>query len=201
MLALYQTTGAITWLDAARALTAAMVRDFWDADAHSFYDTARDHDPLITRPRELTDNATPSGSALACDVLLHLATLDDIIEYRDIVTQLLDAVAAPMAEHPLGFGHWLGVADRAVHGAVEVALIAGDDGHAELSRVLRRTYVPTLVIAHGPDGDGAPALVRDRVAIDGEATAYVCRNFTCELPTTDTGELAHQLRAATRHRA
>ena len=200
LLALYQTTGALTLLTTARTLASAMVRDFWDADAHSFYDTARDHDTLITRPRELTDNATPSGSALACDLLLHLATLDDIAEYRRIVTQLLDAVAAPMAEHPLGFGHWLGVADRAVHGSVEVALIAGDDGHDELSRVLRRTYVPTLVLAHGPVGADAPALVRDRVAIDGAATAYVCRNFSCELPTTDTGELAHQLRTAVRQR-
>ncbi len=199
LLALYQTTGALAPLETARALAAAMIRDFWDADAHSFYDTARDHDTLITRPRELTDNATPSGSALACDLLLHLAELDDVAEYRAIVTQLLDAVAAPMAEHPLGFGHWLGVADRAVHGAVEVALIACDDGHDELLRVLRRTYVPTLVLAHGPAGAGAPALVRDRSAIDGAATAYVCRNYTCELPTTDTGELAHQLRTAVRH--
>lgn len=201
LLALYQTTGAQPLLETARTLAAAMVRDFWDPDARSFYDTARDHDTLITRPRELTDNATPSGSALACDVLLHLASLDDVVEYREIVAQLLDAVTAPMLEHPLGFGHWLGVADRAVHGAVEVALIAGDDGTAELSRVLRRTYVPTLVLAHGPDGVGAPALVRDRVAIDGAAMAYVCRNFACELPTADTAELAHQLRTAVRHRA
>ncbi len=200
LLALYQTTGSLALLETARTLAAAMVRDFWQADARSFYDTARDQDTLITRPRELTDNATPSGSALACDVLLHLAALDGIAEYRDIVTQLLDAVAASMAEHPLGFGHWLGVADRAVHGSVEVALIAGDDGYDELSRVLRRTYVPTLVLAHGPEGVGAPALVRDRSAMDGVTTAYVCRNFTCELPTTDTGELAHQLRTAVRQR-
>jgi hypothetical protein len=197
LLALYQASGSLDALRTARALGAAMVRDFWDADARSFYDTARDHEALITRPRELTDNATPSGAALACDVLLHLATLDGTPGYRDIVTTLLDAVTAPMAEHPLGFGHWLGVADRHLHGAVEVVLAPGTEGDAAMQAVLRRTYVPTLVLARTTDSD-APSLALGREAIDGRTTAYVCRDFTCALPTTDAGELAHQLRQAVR---
>jgi uncharacterized protein len=198
-LALYQDTGALHALNTARAVAAAMVRDFWDADTNSFFDTARDHDALITRPRELTDNATPSGSSLACDVLLHLAALDERPDYRDIVAHLLAAVAAPMMEHPLGFGHWLGVADRMIFGAVQVAVIGeGELSHA-LSDTLRRMYVPTLVLARGDAGDDAPALVRDRPMAGGVATAYVCRDSTCELPTTDSAELARQLRHAVRH--
>jgi uncharacterized protein YyaL (SSP411 family) len=198
LLALYQATGAHAPLQTARTLATAMVRDFWDAGACCFYDTAREHDVLITRPRELTDNATPSGSALACDVLLHLATLDDIPAYRDIVTVMLEAVAAPMTEHPLGFGHWLGVADRLVHGAVEVAVVPGTDDAAAIDAVVRGMYIPTLVLARGPVSNGAPALLHDREAIDGRSTAYVCRNFTCALPTTKAGVLAHQLRGAVR---
>ena len=197
-LALYHDTGALHALNTARALASAMVRDFWDADTHGFFDTARDHDTLITRPRELTDNATPSGSSLACDVLLHLAALDERPDYRDIVAQLLDAVAAPMMEHPLGFGHWLGVADRMIFGAVQVAVIGETDATHALSDTLRRMYVPTLVLARGPAGDGAPALVSDRPTASGAATAYVCRDSTCELPTTESAELARQLRHAVR---
>ena len=196
-LSLYQATGALATLDVARALAAAMVRDFWDADARSFYDTARDHGTLITRPRDLSDNATPSGTSLACDVLLHLASLDEHPAYRDIVSHLLDAVAAPMAEQPLGFGHWLGVADCAVHGAVQVALIDGH-GAAVLRDALRRMYVPTLVLAHGVAAPGAPALVTNRPAIGGAGTAYVCRDSSCELPTVDAAEMARQLRRAVR---
>jgi uncharacterized protein len=201
MLALYQATGTLAHLQSARALARVMVRDFHDATAGSFYDTARDHETLITRPRDLTDNATPSGSALACDVLLHLAVLDDVPTYRDIVSAQLNAVAALMVEHPLGFGHWLGVADRLVHGAVEVALVAEPASDGALLDVLRQTFVPTLVLARGANAPNAPALLRDRALQAGAPTAFVCRAYSCELPTSDGAVLARQLRAAVRFTA
>ena len=197
-LALYQSTGAIEILETARELASAMVRDFWDVDAQSFYDTSRDHEALITRPRELTDGATPCGSSLACDVLLHLDALDERPDYRAIVAHMLAAVAAPMAEHPLGFGNWLGLADRSIFGAVQVALVAGADAGNSLAATVRRMYVPTLVLARGPASEAAPALLRERIALNGASTAYVCRDSTCELPTTDASELARQLRQAVR---
>jgi uncharacterized protein len=200
LLALYTANGSGATLEQARRITRAMLRDFWDADARSFYDTAHDHERLITRPRELTDNATPSGSALACDVLLQLASLDDMADYRAIVHDILHAVSRPMGEHPLGFGYWLGVADRLVHGAVEVALVRGqEDPDDALMQVLRQTYVPTLVLARGnASGAEAPALLRHRTPIGGHATAFVCRGMSCDLPTSDPALLARQLREATR---
>jgi uncharacterized protein YyaL (SSP411 family) len=199
MLALYQATGEAASLRTARRLAAAMVRDFHDADSRSFYDTARDHETLITRPRELTDNAVPAGASLACDVLLRLASLDGTAEYRAIVTEHLDAVAALMAEHPLGFGHWLGVADRYVHGGIDIVLVTGADGDAAMLDVLRRAYLPTLLLARGhPDDVDAPLLLRDRPAVGGRTTAYLCRNFSCELPTTEPMVLAQQVRTAVR---
>ncbi len=201
LLLLYQATGSVAHLETARRIARAMVRDFYDAEARCFHDTAHDHEALITRPRDMVDNATPSGSALACDLLLHLASLDDEPSYRSIVERHLEAVAGLMAEHPLGFGHWLGVADRLVHGAVEVALVPGIDAPAALSDVMRHMYVPTLVLAPGPPGAGAPALLRNRPAVDGRSTAYVCRRGACQLPTHDTSVLAQQLRTAVRFTA
>ena len=199
LLALYQVTGDLSFLRTARRLASAMVRDFFDITSHGFFDTARDHEALITRPRELTDNATPSGASMACDVLLQLAALDATPGYREIVAGHLESVASPMAEHPLGFGHWLGVTDRFVHGGVDVALVTGDDGDNALLAVLRRAYVPTLLLARGlPTDPDAPALLRNRPAIGGRSTAYVCRDFSCDLPTTEPSGLAQQLRTAVR---
>jgi len=104
-----------------------------------------------------------------------------------------------MAEHPLGFGHWLGVADRFVHGGIDVALVSGRDGDGEMLEVLRSAYVPTLLLARGDATDpDAPALLRERPAVNGQTTAYVCHDFRCELPATAPALLAQQLRAAVR---
>lgn len=197
----YTLTGDLHWLQRARAMAARLVADFHDDAAQGFWDTARDGEPLITRPRDLTDNAVPSGTSLACDLLLRLAILDDRADWRAIVDGVLASLARHMAEHPLAFGHLLGVADMAVHGAIEVAIVGDHGDAAALERVVSATYVPSLVLAHASERatlPDAPALVKGRGMRDGRGTAYVCRGYTCDAPTTEPDELRAQLDAASR---
>jgi uncharacterized protein YyaL (SSP411 family) len=74
-LALYELTFDTRWIERARALTDAVVQWFWDDRAGAFFDTPSDHEELVTRPRDITDNATPSGSSLAVELLLRLGDL------------------------------------------------------------------------------------------------------------------------------
>ncbi len=201
-LALYQLTFDRMWLDRARALGDAIIARFWDDDAEAFFDTAADSEPLVTRPRDVTDNAIPSGSSLAVELLVLLGIYFDEAGYTARATHLLATVAEPMARYPTGFGHWLGAADLVVRGAVEVA-ITGDPVDARfiaLSRTVTRRYVPSLIVAGGM-GDGARgiALLRDRAR--SEPTAYVCRAYSCDAPTADAAVLGAQLDAlrATTH--
>jgi uncharacterized protein len=93
----------------------------------------------------------------------------------------------------------LGVADGAVRGAIQVALAGEPRAPAfnALERVVAEEYVPSLVLAGGqPDARGVPALLRDRTAGEAGATAYVCRGFTCDLPTSEPAELRQQLGSA-----
>jgi uncharacterized protein YyaL (SSP411 family) len=195
----YVLTGDVHWLRRTRALAERLVADFWDPEVQSFWDTARDGEALVTRPRDLTDNAVPSGSSLACDLLLRLAILDDREEWRLIVDLVLATLASHMTEHPLAFGHLLGVADMAVHGAVEVAIVGDHGDAAALERAVAASYVPSLVLAHASESAtlaDAPALVKGRGMRDGRGTAYVCRGYTCDAPTTEPDELRAQLAAA-----
>lgn len=199
-LALYELTFDAAWLERSRRLAGSLVDWFWDDDASAFFDTARDHDELPTRPRDTTDNATPSGTSLAAELLLRLG---DVLGEPDLVRRgafVLETLAEPMARFPLAFGHALTAADLAVHGAVEVA-IAGDPARADfraLARVLGDLYAPSLVVAGGaPDGT-AVALLADRPLRDGRATAYVCRGFVCERPVDDPASLADRLRDVSR---
>jgi len=116
---------------------------------------------------------------------------------------VLASLSEPVARYSSAFGHLLGAADMAVHGAVEVAL-AGDpasDDFRTLADAVGAEYVPSLVIAGGASRAGGPtdvALLADKVARDGRATAYVCRQYLCEEPTTDASALPAQLERAAR---
>jgi uncharacterized protein YyaL (SSP411 family) len=114
---LYELTGDAVWLDRARKIADAIDEWFWDESGRAYFDTARDSDALIARPRDVTDNAVPSGTSLVADLMLSLAQYarDDARGTRG--TWILTTMAEPMAEYPTAFGYLLGVADRAVHGA------------------------------------------------------------------------------------
>lgn len=199
--ALYELTFDPVWIDRAVAIATAMVQWFWDDSTGAFFDTASDAEELITRPRDITDNAMPSGTSLAVDLLLHLADLTNDAEMRRRATFILEASAAALTKYPTAFGHLLGAADMAVNGAVEVA-IAGQPADARfetLEREVAAHYVPSLVLAGGsPENGGRVSLLANRVSRDGIPTAYVCRSYSCDEPVTDGTALSRQLEAAPR---
>ena len=195
-LALYQLTFKRTWFDRARALAGACVAHFWDEAAATFYDTASDHEQLVIRPRDVADNATPSGTSLAAELLLTIAELTGDAGPRQRASRVLDTLAEPMSRYGTMFAHLLGAADLAVHGAVEVAIVgdpAAEDFGA-LARAVASRYLPSLVLAGG-SGEAVlgMALIDGREAIGGRATAYVCRNYVCSLPAVDPMTLIAQL--------
>ena len=196
LLALYELTFDARWLDRARAINTAMVTWFWDDAIGGFFDTAHDGEALIARPRELTDNAVPAGSSLAAELLLRLADLTGSEDDRRRGTWVLETLGESLVRYPMAFGHALGAAELAVHGATEVALV-GAAGEADFEALVRETashYLPSLILAGGTSGaDDAVPLLRDRVTISGRATAYVCRHYVCDVPVTDARSLGEQL--------
>jgi uncharacterized protein YyaL (SSP411 family) len=197
-LALYELTFDRKWLDRARRLADEVLAQFWDESAHALYDTAADAESLVTRPRDVTDNATPSGTSLAIELLLKLGDLFASDLYSERARYLLETIAEPMARYPSAFGHALGAADMAVRGAIEVA-IAGetaDERFQSLAATAAERYLPSLVSAGGagPAIDGI-ALLEGRGA--EVPTAYVCRAYACDAPTDNVAVLAEQLQAAT----
>jgi uncharacterized protein len=195
-LALYELTFDARWLDRARTLADSMVQWFWDDDASAFFDTPSDGENLVTRPRDITDNATPSGTSLAAELLLRLGDLLGDSDMTRRATFVLETVSEPMARYPLAFGHALTAADVAVFGATEVALVGdprASDFHA-LARAAASVYVPTLVLAGGAPGTSDDiGLLRDRPLRNGAATAYVCRGYSCDAPTNDPTIVQAQL--------
>ncbi|HVF39985.1 MAG TPA: thioredoxin domain-containing protein [Gemmatimonadaceae bacterium] len=203
-LALYELTFDNDWVVRAAEIGDAMVEWFWDEQLGAFFDTPHDAEALIARPRDVTDNATPSGTSLAVDLLLSLSELLQDPDSRRRANFVLETLATPFMRYPSAFGHILGAADMAVNGAVEVAIAGNpkDRAFKLLEHEVATHYVPSLVLAGGTnDGEVQIALLEGREARSGKATAYVCRSYACEEPATEPAVLAAQLEAAPRIQA
>ena len=197
LLALYETTFDERWFSIARGLADRILDRFADP-AGGFFDTASDHERLITRPKDPQDNAVPSGGAMATTVLLRLGAWTGEGRYREAAERALGTVSPFLARYPTGFAQWLVAASFAVSDAVEVAIVGdpSDPATRELLGPVWSTWRPNQVLAVAPADRAAGSevpLLHDRVAIDGRPTAYVCCNFACNLPVTDAAALAEQL--------
>ncbi|HET7230101.1 MAG TPA: thioredoxin domain-containing protein [Longimicrobium sp.] len=200
LVSVYEATWDARWVHEARTLADAMIERFWEEDEGAFYDTAKDAEALVVRPRDVFDNATPSGNSAAVMALLRLAELTGEHRYRGVAERALGAMGEYMARVPMGFGHLLCALDYALATPVEVAIIGrrgGEDTRA-LLRTLHHAYLPNTVLAFAaPDGGGDAGaiipLLEGRTAQGGRATAYVCERLACKQPVTDPAALAEQL--------
>jgi hypothetical protein len=200
LLALYEATFDERWFTIARHLADRILDRFADP-AGGFFDTADDHERLITRPKDPQDNAVPSGGAMATTVLLRLAAWTGEGRYREAAERALGTVAPYLAEYPTGFAQWLSAAWFAAAEVREVAVVgdpAGDLATRQLLEPVWRAWRPDVVLAAAPPdaitGSAVP-LLADRTALDGRPTAYVCRGFVCDLPVTDAAGLRDRLGA------
>ncbi len=184
LLALYEATLDERWFREAVSLMDLVLARFGDPDG-GFFDTADDGERLVVRPKDVQDNATPSGGAMATTVLLRLAALTGEARYRSAAEAALGAVGPFLARYPTGFAQWLCALELARAGVTEVAIV-GDSADEETSRLLdaaNRGYHPFRVLASSatPDASAVP-LLHGRFALHGRATAFVCRNFACRQP-------------------
>ncbi len=195
LLALYQTTFELRWFQWAQELAELILTHFTDSDAGGFYDTSDDHEPLLHRPKEIQDNATPSGNSMSAHLLAKLSLFSGNGVYWEVAERATSSLFGAMAQYPTGFAHWLSAAWLMAADTVEVAIV-GDvtqpDAKALLT-VAQLPFRPHQVVAAGISDPHIP-LLANREMIDGKATAYVCRHFSCQMPVTQPDELRQQLR-------
>jgi hypothetical protein len=194
--AVHQLTGDGRWLVWAGDLLDAAEAHFSDGDA-GFHDTADDSEQLVARPADPTDNATPSGLSSVSAAMVSYSALTGDAAYRARAEGALETVTALMVRHPRYAGYACAVAEALVSGPYEIAIVE-PNRPSELGRVARREAPPGAVVVAGrPDQPGVP-LLAGRPAIDGLATAYVCRGFVCDRPVTTEAELSALLKAGAR---
>jgi uncharacterized protein len=194
-LTLSGVTGDARWVDlAGRLLDTALTR-FADGEG-GFFDTADDGEPLLYRPADPADNATPSGAFAAAGALLSYSALTGSGSHREAAVGALGPLAAIAARFPQAAGSGLAVAEALLSGPAEIAVVGplADPRTAQLQAAALRAPSPGAVLAVGDGtGESAVPLLVGRGLVGGAPAAYVCRNFTCRAPVIDPVELAAAL--------
>jgi hypothetical protein len=202
LLDLYEATGEVRWLAEAIALDTALERHFEDEEHGGYFMTSGDHEKLLAREKPAYDGAEPSGNSVQALNLLRLHELTTDDRYRQRAERTLRAFGERLTRAPAALSEMLLAADFQLDTPKEVVIVAPaarDEAEPFLAR-LRSTFLPNRVLAvatEGPDLTGQARLVpllRGKLALKGQATAYVCELGVCKLPTSDPEVFERQIR-------
>jgi len=197
---LFEASGEVADLVAARRLCDILLDDFLDDEHAGFFFTARDHEQLVDRPKVIFDGSLPSGNAVAIETLLRVAHLTGEERPRTVALEALRLFGAQMEKQPFGTAYLLGVLDDELRGPIEV-VVAGARAAADtraLVRAAHNVYAPNKAVLVADPAHASTDLaevLRDKTPLAGRAAAYVCRSFTCSAPITDPDELMGLLRS------
>jgi uncharacterized protein YyaL (SSP411 family) len=188
-LSLAQATANARWLALAGEVLDAALEHF-RADDGGFHDTADDAEALVSRPRDPSDNASPSGLSSTIHALVTYAALTGSTRHREAAEAALSTAAALAAHAPRFTGWSLAAAVAMLDGPREIAVV-GPPGEARdaLARAARQDLCAVVVVAEESPGEHAIPLLTGRVTVDGRPAAYVCRHHVCARPVTDPAQL------------
>ncbi len=196
LLDLYESTLDVKWLKLALELQTVLDSLFWDETGGYFASGASDQ-TLLLRIKEASDNAEPAASSVAVLNLLRLSQMTDDKSLREKADKTLAHFASRLSDHPSAMPQMLAAALFGMSKPMQIIIASnGDtpDRQAMLHEIYKE-FLPNRIILAADGGEGQRflgervAVIKDVSAIGGRATAYVCENYVCKLPTTDLAEL------------
>jgi len=208
LIELYEASFEVKYLRSALEINAELLSRFWDPGAGGFFFTARDGEQLLLRKKEIYDGAIPSGNSVAALNLLRLARITGNSDLEMKANAIGKAFSRSVRKLPSAHTQLLSAVEFGIGPSYEVVLAGnpGGDGLKTMLKKLRSRFIPNKIVLLRPNGEETPEIsgiaryTGPQTSIGGKATAYVCRNYQCQLPTTDPEKML-ELMAAGRESA
>ena len=203
LLDLYETGFENKYLNTAIELTEDAIKYFWDDENGAFFFTASDSEKLLVRSKEFYDGAVPSGNSIMMNNFFLLSRITGKHEFEERAVKISSAASDNISRAPSAFSMALTGLSSLMNQSLEI-IITGEDYESakEFFSVLDDEYLPNKVVVFVPQSKEKEELLKragylkNYQMINGTATAYVCKNYSCELPTNDPAEMMKQIFAA-----
>ncbi|MFL2937160.1 MAG: thioredoxin domain-containing protein [Myxococcota bacterium] len=200
---LYEVDGQSRWLSAALALQQTVDEYYLDAEGGGYFRTSKDGEVLIAREKPLDDGVIPSGNSVAASNLLRLGTVVGEDLYLERLAGLRSAFHDSLESQPVRAPHLLSTLSDELMGMREIVIVTpeGSQDAEVMLAPLRDLYGTNRVVAVTEQGPSLRELsvllppVKNRRALAGKVTAFVCENHVCQFPTSDPAVFRKQLEA------
>ncbi|NMC54356.1 MAG: thioredoxin domain-containing protein [Chloroflexi bacterium] len=196
LFSLYQVDANPRWYQAAVELTRQCV-DRFSAPDGGFYESPPAQEDLIAQMKNVQDNVTPSGNALASHAVLLAAQLDVQFPHQPEVLKLFNSLQPLMSRYPSAFAYWLTLSPLVLAPPAQLVIVytQSNERSGAFLDLARRVFLPGSVSLAAPEPiDAAHApLLHNRSALNGQPTAYLCQNFVCQLPLTSLAQFSQAL--------
>jgi len=193
LLELYEATFATKYLSQALDLMNIMVEDFWDDKNGGFFLGSDQSEKLIVRSKTAYDGAIPSGNSVAVMNMVKLTRITGNTNWAELAEKTIRAFSEDVNRAPTGYTLMLTGFMFDTQNSKEIVIV-GDSRNRNTTKFLhtiRASYAPHKVLLFKDTSVSDNRLEQlanwtsTQNSINGKPTAYVCKNFACNQPTSD----------------
>ena len=183
----------------AIALTRQVNEHFWDPLQKGYFYTSSKQEQLIQRMKDDSDQSIPSGTGIMALNLQRIFALTDDAKLFKTAEQIFAKYGAQYVSNPYGYASHLNALDFYLAKPNEIVIILPEGGKAgALLQAVRQKFIPNKVLVvqtagSASDSPVSASVLQGRKTVNGKPTAYVCRDFSCSLPLTNSAELLELL--------
>ncbi len=188
-ISIYEVTFEQEWLTDAKQLTDYCLENFYDTNKKFFSFTSNLDAPLINSHFETEDNVIPASNSVMAQNLFQLHIYFENSYYNKIAMEMIQKII-PNIDYPSAFSNWLNVFLNYANQNIELAIVG--EKAIEFSNQINAQYLPNIILAGSKNQSNLPFL-KDRYELD-KTLFYLCKNKSCELPTSDFKSIEKRLK-------
>ncbi|MEK7803489.1 MAG: thioredoxin domain-containing protein [Deltaproteobacteria bacterium] len=197
LIELYESTFEVRYLKNAIDLSNDLIKHFWDEKEGGFYFTADDSEELLIRWKDVYDGALPSGNSVAVLNFIRLARMTGNPKFQETALQIVKTFSRRVLQSLISYTQFMSAVDFLIGPSYEIVIVGDSkaDDTTVMLKALREQFIPNKVVLFRPADVKLPeittltAFTSNLIGIEGKATAYVCQDYACKLPTIDREDM------------